>query len=103
MILLFCGVLVDERVIDLKVHNDILYRKEGDSSYRNCDAASVGKQYTKILVLSIRSDKGLTLETSAFRISVRWPIYIINSVDKTKIFVYCIGKSHKVQYDVQYE
>ena len=25
-----------------------------------------------------------TLETSAFRISVRWPIYIINSVDKTK-------------------
>ena len=25
---------------------------------------------------SIRSDEGLTLETSAFRISVRWPIYI---------------------------
>ena len=41
----------------------------------------------KNLVLSadtIRSDEGLTLETSAFRISVRWPIYIINSVDKTK-------------------
>ena len=35
----------------------------------------------------IRSDEGLTLETSAFRISVRWPIYIINSVDKTK-FLY---------------
>ena len=34
-----------------------------------------------------RSDKGLTLETSAFRISVWWPIYIINSVDKTK-FLY---------------
>ena len=33
----------------------------------------------------IRSDEGLTLETSAFRISVRWPIYIINSVDKTKL------------------
>ena len=32
----------------------------------------------------IRSDEGLTLETSAFRISERWPIYIINSVDKTK-------------------
>ena len=31
-----------------------------------------------------RSGEGLTLETSAFRISVRWPIYIINSVDKTK-------------------
>ena len=36
---------------------------------------------------SIRSDQGLTLETSAFKISVRWPIYIINSVDKTK-FLY---------------
>ena len=35
----------------------------------------------------IRSDEGLTLETSAFRISVRWPIYIINSVDKTN-FLY---------------
>ena len=36
---------------------------------------------------SIHSDEGLTLETSAFRISLRWPIYIINSVDKTK-FLY---------------
>ena len=34
----------------------------------------------------IRSDEGLTLETSAFRIPVRWSIYIINSVDKNKIF-----------------
>ena len=33
----------------------------------------------------LRSDEGLTLETSGFRISVRWPIYIINSVDKTKL------------------
>ena len=32
--------------------------------------------------LALRSDEGLTLETSAFIISVRWPIYIINSVDK---------------------
>ena len=30
------------------------------------------------------SDGGLTLETLAFRISVRWSIYIFNSVDKTK-------------------
>ena len=29
-------------------------------------------------------DEGLTLETSAFRIPVRWSIYIINSVDNTK-------------------
>ena len=35
----------------------------------------------------IRSDEGLTLETPAFRIPVRWSIYIINSVDKTK-FLY---------------
>ena len=44
---------------------------------KSCDVSSVW----------IRSDEGLTLETSAFRISVRWPIYIINSVDKTK-FLY---------------
>ena len=43
--------------------------------------------YNGTSVKWIRSDEGLTLETSAFRISVRWPIYIINSVDKTK-FLY---------------
>ena len=43
-----------------------------------------GQESSKI---PIRSDEGLTLETSAFRISVRWPIYITNSVDKTK-FLY---------------
>ena len=30
-------------------------------------------------------DKGLTRNVS-FRISLRWPIYIINSVDKAKLF-----------------
>ena len=53
----------------------------------------MGPQMDKNLVLSTecklttRSDEGLTLETSAFRIPVRWSIYIINSVDKTK-FLY---------------
>ena len=42
---------------------------------------------TNSVASSIRSDEELTLETSAFKISVRWPIYIINSVDKTK-FLY---------------
>ena len=32
----------------------------------------------------ISSDEGLTLETSCFE-SLRWPIHIINSVDKTKL------------------
>ena len=41
-----------------------------------------------------RVDEGLTLETSAFRISVRWPIYIINSVDKTK-FLYKLENSQQ--------
>ena len=41
-----------------------------------------------------RSDEGLTLETSAFRISVRWPIYIINSVDKTKFLYNEVLDSH---------
>ena len=36
---------------------------------------------------SIRSDEGLTLETSAFRIPVQWSIYIINSYDKTKFLL----------------
>ena len=34
---------------------------------------------------AIRSDEGLTLETSILRISLRWLIYIVNSVDKTKL------------------
>ena len=41
---------------------------------------------------SIRSDEVLTLETSVFRISVRWLIYINNSVDKTK---FCILLLHR--------
>ena len=51
---------------------------------------SIGQSINRPVSQSIganRSDEGLTLETSAFRISVRWPIYIINSVDKTK-FLY---------------
>ena len=36
----------------------------------------------------IRSDEGLTLETSAFRISLRWPIHIINPIGKTKLSCY---------------
>ena len=86
----YCILLILVHMFHIMSDIMTLYRKEGGSFYRNCE-------------LSIRSDEGLTLKTSAFRISVRWPIYIINSVDKTKIFVYCIGKSHKVQYDVQYE
>ena len=43
----------------------------------------------------IRSDEGLTLETSAFLISVRWPIYIVNSVDKTKfLYINWYNSSH---------
>ena len=38
----------------------------------------------QLLVRFRRSYEGLTLETSPFRIPVRWSIYIINSVDKTK-------------------
>ena len=47
---------------------------------------------------SIRSDEGLTLETSAFRISVRWPIYIINSVDKTKFNTVSIMVGGKIPH-----
>ena len=37
---------------------------------------------TQTIVSLFRSDEELTLETSAFPISVRWSIYFINSVDK---------------------
>ena len=46
-----------------------------------------GALVTRMAPFSIRSDEVLTLETSAFRISVRWPIYIINSFDQ-QIFIY---------------
>ena len=36
------------------------------------------------IVVNIRSDEGLTLETSALY-SLRWPIYIFNLVDTTKL------------------
>ena len=36
-----------------------------------------------LIVELIHSDEGLMLEMSAFRISVWWSIWIINSVDKT--------------------
>ena len=38
------------------------------------------------VTISRRADPGVSVanRASAFRISVRWPIYIINSVDKTK-------------------
>ena len=52
--------------------------------------------------LSIRSDEGLTLETSAFRISVRWPIYIINSVDKTKFLYPATRSSDFVNHSYDY-
>ena len=39
----------------------------------------------------VLSNEVLTLETSAFRIPVRWSINIINSVDKTNVFCsFCV-------------
>ena len=37
-----------------------------------------------------RSDEGLTLETSALY-SLRWPIYIFNLVDTTKLSIFLVG------------
>ena len=34
-------------------------------------------------VCMIRSDEGLTFKTSFIENSLRWPVYIINPVDKT--------------------
>ena len=46
---------------------------------------------------SIRSDEGLTLETSALY-SLRWPIYIFNLVDITKLSHQCGPGSIPTQY-----
>ena len=43
--------------------------------------------YDRVHDSSLRSDEGLMLETSAFRINVRWSIYTINSVDKTNFLL----------------
>ena len=45
----------------------------------------VSKETVVLHTHSICSDEGLRLEMSAFRIPVQWSIYIINSVDKTKL------------------
>ena len=45
-----------------------------------------------LVVASLRSDEGLTLETSALY-SLRWPIYIFNLVDTTKLPYYTRAKS----------
>ena len=59
-------------------------------SSKNVDDPVSTREYTVNL---IRSDEGLTLETSAFRIFVWWPINIINSVNKTK-FLYTVFMLH---------
>ena len=51
--------------------------------------AEASKEAFQVLALrQNESYEGLTLKTSAFRIPVRWLIYIINSVDKTNFFRY---------------
>ena len=70
-------VLSTELIMQIGHRTEILKADVSSVSPSLADVSSVSPSW-------IRSDEGLTLETSAFRISVRWPIYIINSVDKTK-------------------
>ena len=59
-----------------RVSQFLLYLKNGvDLSYQTSQS---------VKFRSVGLTPGLTLETSAFRIPVRWSIHIINSVDKTK-------------------
>ena len=50
------------------------------------------------LIQAIRSDEGLTLETSALY-SLRWPIYIFNLVDTTKLPCYPHRRSTTVSLE----
>ena len=63
-----------------------------------------------LFCLAVRLDKGVVSKETvvlrrwgssilkAFRISVRWPIYIINSVDKTKFLLDWIVNQVKVAH-----
>ena len=64
----------------------VLRRWGSQGCIQKFDVSSVSPSSERIDL--IRSDEGLTLETSAFRIPIRWSIYIINSVDKTKFLFY---------------
>ena len=44
----------------------------------------------KVDIPSVSSDEGLTLVTSALANSLRWPIYVINSADNTKLSCYTL-------------
>ena len=62
------------------------------SYFSRCHATTNSVAFTSLQKLHttrntpIRSDEGLALETSAFRIPLRWSIYVVNSVDKTNFF-----------------
>ena len=53
----------------------------------NCSNSPLTSRYLSIA--TYHSDEGLTLETSAFH-SLGWPIYVINSVDNTKLPCYTL-------------
>ena len=73
----------------IEYHDAVNERKLSTVDNNMRGVLSKAKGQSARLATILHSDEGLTLETSAFRISVRWPIYIINSVDKTK-FLYTI-------------
>ena len=54
------------------------------SSLSGASISQLGRNRTILHYISFRSDEGLTLETSALY-SLRWPIYIFNLVDTTKL------------------
>ena len=60
--------------------------------------SEMGRRFTRVSKVNL--DEGPTFETSAFRIPVRWSIYIINSVDKTKL---CVLLPHRRSTTVSLE
>ena len=54
----------------------------------NCDKKNYEVRICNHFNLVIRSVEGLTLEMSVFFNSLRCPIYVINSVDNTKLLCY---------------
>ena len=66
-----------------------------------CGIASVGVLQDSLALALRRSEinEGLTLRNATFRISLRWPIHIINPVDRTKLIVKSLGHLTEIGYE----
>ena len=66
--------------------------------YRNSHSDERGSYSRRKKPPFIRSDKGLTLAKRQLCNSLRWPTYVINSVDNTKIPCYTLPPTQRHRF-----